>query len=170
MPPRRRFPFLLGLLLVLMTIPSGVAAAASRGFAGDFTVFDDGLWAAGAHVLGRSTLDPANVAVTGGRLELGLPAGTTDGAEVRTQSTFRYGSYRARIQVADAHSSITGFFLYAPPDYESEIDVELFNDPQGEVMFTTYARGAQTHTERRPLGFDRRRLCTSTASTTAPAR
>ena len=92
--------------------------------------------------------------VSGGRLELALPAGTTDGAEVRTQSTYRYGSYRARIQVADAPSSITGFFLYAPPDYESEIDVELFNDPHGAVMFTTYARGAQTHTERRSLGFD----------------
>ena len=65
---------------------------------------------------------------------------------MRTQPTFRYGSYRARIQVADAPSSITGFFLYAPPDSESEIDVELFNDPQGEVMFTTDAGGGQTHT------------------------
>ena len=54
----------------------------------------------------------------------------------------------------DAPSSITGSFLYAPPDYESEIDVELFNDPEGEVMFSTYARGAQTHTERRPARFD----------------
>ena len=134
-------------------IPSGVAAAASRGFADDFTAFDRGPWADGDHVLGRSTLDPANV-VSGGRLELALPAGTTDGAEVRTQSTYRYGSYRARIQVADAPSSITGFFLYAPPDYESEIDVELFNDPDGEVIFSTHARGARTHTERRPVGFD----------------
>jgi hypothetical protein len=70
-----------------MTIRCGVAcAAASRGFADDFATFDDGLWAAGAHVLGRSTLDPATVAVSGARLELGPPAaGTTDGAEVRTR-------------------------------------------------------------------------------------
>ena len=172
MPPRRRFPLLLGLLLLLLllTIPSGVASAASRGFADDFTAFDGGLWAAGDHVLGRSTLDPANVAVSGGRLELALPAGTTDGAEVRTQSTYRYGSYRARIQVADAPSSITGFFLYAPPDYESEIDVELFNDAAGEVMFTTYARGAQTHTERRPLGFDPTAAMHEYRSTPPPAR
>jgi endo-1,3-1,4-beta-glycanase ExoK len=170
MPPRRRFPLLLGLLLLLLTIPSGVASAASRGFADDFTAFDGGLWAAGNHVLGRSTLDPANVAVSGGRLELALPAGTTDGADVRTQSTYRYGSYRARIQVADAPSSITGFFLYAPPDYESEIDVELFNEPQGEVMSppTPAARrrtpsGGRSASTRRPR-------CTSTASTTPPAR
>ena len=54
----------------------------------------------------------------------------------------------ARLQVPDAPSSITGFFLYAPPDYASEIDIELYNDPRGLVMFTTYAGGRQTHPSR----------------------
>ena len=33
-------------------------------------------------------------------------------------------------------------------------DIEIFNDPSGRVMFSTYAGGRQTHTETRSLGFD----------------
>jgi beta-glucanase (GH16 family) len=56
--------------------------------------------------------------------------------------------------VAAAPSSLTGFFLYAPPDFASEIDIEVLGDATGTVLFSTYARGAQTHTETRRLGFD----------------
>jgi beta-glucanase (GH16 family) len=56
--------------------------------------------------------------------------------------------------VPDAPSSITGFFLYEPPDFESEIDIEIFNDPSGKILFTTYAGGEQTHTETKELPFD----------------
>ncbi len=43
------------------------------------------------------------------------------------------------MQVADAPSSLTGFFLYAAPDYASEIDIEVFNHRPGTVLFSTYA-------------------------------
>jgi endo-1,3-1,4-beta-glycanase ExoK len=107
-----------------------------------------------AHALGRGTLDPANVAVVDGRLALGLPAGRTDGAEVRSSAAYRRGRFAARIEVADAPSSITGFFLYAPPDFASEIDIEILNDRSGTILLTTYADGRETHHERRTLGFD----------------
>jgi hypothetical protein len=60
----------------------------------------------------------------GAALELRHPAGTVDGAEVRTTALFRTGTYRARIRAAAAPSSVTGFFLYAPPDYASEVDLD----------------------------------------------
>jgi beta-glucanase (GH16 family) len=129
-------------------------AAAATGFTDPFTSLDPLRWVAGDHGLGRSRLDPANVSVSGGALALALPAGTLDGGEVRTTSLWRTGTYRARLKVAAAPSSLTGFFLYAPPDYESEIDIELLGDASGTVLLSTYARGAQTHTETRRLGFD----------------
>jgi beta-glucanase (GH16 family) len=92
--------------------------------------------------------------VAGGALELTLPAGTTDGGEIRSTATCSSGVATARLRVPDAPRSITGFFLYAPPDHASEIDIELYNDPRGLVMFSTYAGGRQTHTETRALGFD----------------
>jgi beta-glucanase (GH16 family) len=107
-----------------------------------------------AHALGRGTLDPANVTAVDGRLALGLPAGRTDGAEVRSAAAYRRGRFAARIKVADAPSSITGFFLYAPPDFASEIDIEILNDRSGTILLTTYADGRETHHERRKLGFD----------------
>ena len=58
------------------------------------------------------------------------------------------------MRVPNAPSSITGFFLYKAPDYESEIDIEVFNDSTRRIMFTTYAGGAQTHTITRTLPFD----------------
>jgi licheninase len=42
-------------------------------------------------------------------------------------------------------------FLYAPPDYQSEVDIEIVGD---SVLLSMYAGGGQTHTETRPLGFD----------------
>jgi beta-glucanase (GH16 family) len=89
-----------------------------------------------------------------GAYTLALPAGTTDGAEIRSVKQFASGTVRTRLQVADAPSSITGFFLYAAPDYASEIDIEIYNDPSGRVMFSTYAGGRQTHTVTQLLGFD----------------
>lgn len=40
------------------------------------------------------------------------------------------------------------------PDYESEIDIEVFNDSSQRVVFTTYAGGRPDHTETVPLPFD----------------
>ena len=54
----------------------------------------------------------------------------------------------------DAPSSITGFFLYEPPDFKSEIDIEIYNDPSDRILFTTYTDGEQTHAETTDLPFD----------------
>jgi beta-glucanase (GH16 family) len=144
---------LLAVIVSLLAVPNAHAAPAT-GFTDDFTTLDPARWVVGDHALGRGRLDPANVSVAGGQLALGLPAGRLDGAEVHTAATFATGTFRARIRVANAPSSLTGFFLYAPPDFASEVDVEILDDPSGTVMFTTYAGGAQTHTETRSLGFD----------------
>ncbi len=149
----RRVLALLVAVVSLLVVPSAHAAPVT-GFTDEFTTLDASRWVVGAHPLGRGVLDPANASVTGGALSLGLPAGRLDGAEVHTKATYATGTFSARIRVADAPSSLTGFFLYAPPDYASEVDIEILDDPSGIVMFTTYAGGAQTHAVTSSLGFD----------------
>jgi beta-glucanase (GH16 family) len=103
-------------------------------------------------------LDPANVGVTStGQMRLKLPAGPSsnpqaklEGGQLRSQSLlYRYGTYEARMNLPNAPSSITGFFLYYGRDYEDEIDIEIFNNADGttgpeadknrKIWFTTYA-------------------------------
>jgi endo-1,3-1,4-beta-glycanase ExoK len=144
---------LLAIVSALMA-PSTTNAAPSGAFRDGFTTLDPARWTAGGHQLGRSALTAGNVLVRNGALELVLPAGSTDGGEIRSTQTYASGVATTRMRVASAPSSITGFFLYAAPDYASEIDIEVFNDPSGKVMFSTYAGGRQTHTETRTLGFD----------------
>lgn len=61
---------------------SGLALASGSSFRDDFGVFDESRWDRGDHQLGRSYLDPANVTVSGGNLNLKLPARSTAGAEI----------------------------------------------------------------------------------------
>lgn len=140
-------------LLVTMAAMTAEAQAAPRAFTDPFDAFDASRWAVGQHQLGRSALVASNVSVADGRLALGLPA-VESGGEIRSAVTYPSGIFRARMQVADAPSSLTGFFLYAAPDYASEIDIEILNDRTGTVLLSTYAGGRQTHTETRALGFD----------------
>jgi licheninase len=98
-------------------------------------------------------VDPANVGVSGGVLTIRLPGGTLNGGEVRSLSLTRHGSYRARMKVVNAPSSLTAFFLYKKPDFAQELDIEIFNDPSGRVWFSTYSNGSQTTVETQ-LGFD----------------
>ena len=145
--------FVVGLAYLMLF--SGAARAQDvTGFYDPFDAFDANRWSVGDHNLGRSYLDPANVSVAGGALRIAHPARSYEGGEILTNGLTGYGSYAARIKVANAPGSITGFFLYKSPDYASEIDVEIYNDPSGRVMFTTYAGGRQTHTETVSLGFD----------------
>ncbi len=117
-------------------------------FSDDFDAFDINQWDKGDHALGRSQLNPENVSVFKGNLEINLPARTLDGGEIRSTALYGYGSYAARMKVPHAPSSITGFFLYQPPDYASEIDIEIYNDSSRKMAFySSYAGGTQTHTE-----------------------
>lgn len=91
-------------------------------------------------------LDPNNVGLNGnGQMQMRLPAAPSgnacanvEGGEIRSQESYKYGTYEVRMRIPDAPSSITGFFLYGG-DGMAEIDIETFNEEQGKVMFTTYA-------------------------------
>ncbi|MEJ7819926.1 MAG: glycoside hydrolase family 16 protein, partial [Rubrobacteraceae bacterium] len=120
----------------------------------DFTSLDGNRWEAPSKNLGRGSLKSGNVQVESGRLTIKIPAGSHDGGEIESKKLYQYGSYRARIKVADAPSSITGFFLYSPPDFENEIDVEIYNDHSRRILFTTYSGGVQTNTVTKKLPFD----------------
>jgi hypothetical protein len=120
----------------------------------DSSELDPDRWEAPARDLGRGRLAPENVGLEDGHLRLTLPADTLNGGEIESKDLYGPGFYAARIKVPNAPSSITGFFLYNPPDFESEIDVEIFNDHSGKILFTTYAGGRQTQTESMELPFD----------------
>ncbi|MDP9411088.1 MAG: glycoside hydrolase family 16 protein [Actinomycetota bacterium] len=139
---------------VLVALSVGNAEAGGTGFQDDFDSFESTRWTKSDHVLGRTDLDPANVSVGSGYARLKIPARTTGGAEIASVEPYGYGTYKARIKTANAPSSITGFFLYRSPDYEAEIDIEIYNDGSGKVDFVTYADGRRTHVATKKLGFD----------------
>ena len=141
--------------VVQLGIFAGLASGGVLDFTDNFDSFDETRWTKGDHKLGRrSYLDPDNVSVSDGNLQIRLPKRSLEGGEILSDNLYGYGYYSASMKLPEAPSSITGFFLYKSPDYESEIDIELYNDSSRRIMFTTYAGGAQTHTETLPLGFD----------------
>ena len=151
----RRMLFVLFVSLLGATIMGGAAQAGVMDFNDGFDTFNETRWKKGNHSLGRSYLDPANVSVGAGTLKMKLPARTTNGGEILSNALYGHGSYTARMRLPHAPSSITGFFLYEPPDYASEIDIEIYNDSSRRmVLYSTYAGGAQTHTQTLTLPFD----------------
>ncbi len=133
---------------------AGTAAAQEVSFSDGFDFFDTNRWSEENHWLGRSYLSPSNVDTSEGNLRIKIPARSLNGGEIRSNGLYQCGSYNARMRLPYAPSSITGFFLYKAPDYESEIDVEMYDDSSRRIMFTTYAGGSQTHTETMLLPFD----------------
>jgi endo-1,3-1,4-beta-glycanase ExoK len=131
-------------------------------FRDDFSSFDETRWSMLDQRLGRSRLYPANVGVGAGSLRIKIPANTLDGGTIRSQSLYKHGTYSARMKTPDAPSSVTGFFLYDAPDYEKEIDIEIYNDSSRKIIFSTYAphyaNGTllkePTHTVTKTLPFD----------------
>ena len=151
----KRLAIVLLICTTQIIVLSGVAGAGALDFSDQFNTFDTARWDRGNHNLGRSYLDPRNVTVSGGNLEINLPARTLEGGEIRSKALYGYGSYATRMKLPHAPSSITGFFLYEPPDYASEIDIEIYNDSSRKMaLYSTYANGAQTHTETLQLPFD----------------
>jgi endo-1,3-1,4-beta-glycanase ExoK len=120
----------------------------------DTPELDASRWKATIRDLGRGGIAPENTGVEDGLLRLAHPANTLNGGEIESTDLYGSGFYAARIKVPDAPPSITGFFLYEPPDLESEIDIEIHNDPYDKILFTTYADGEQTHTETMDLPID----------------
>ena len=148
----RRTYLLLVFCVAQTMLFAGVALGQETSFSDDFTYFDTIGWSKGDHMLGRSYLDPTNV--DGQNLRIKLPARTFEGGEVLTNELHGYGSYSARMNLPGAPGSKTGFFLYKAPDFESELDLEIYNDSTRRIMFTTYAGGRQTHTTTVSLPFD----------------
>ena len=112
-------------------------------------------WKATDRKLGRGRILSENVSMRDGKVRLTLPADTVNGAEIESEKLHGPGiTLTARMKIPDAPTSITGFFLYEPPDLESEVDIEVFNEPSGKILFTTYADGKETHTKEKKLPFD----------------
>ena len=144
----RRWVCVIAAVLAVLAIGVSVAGAARSGnFRDEFTSFEVRRWVKIDRPFGHGRIDSANVSVANGFLGLRLPAGHLDGAEIRSTSLYRYGSFRARMKIANAPSSLTAFFLYKKPDYAQEIDIEIFNDSTGRVMFSTYSGSTQTNSE-----------------------
>ncbi len=144
--------FAVGVAQVLLL--AGAAGAVGSSFRDDFLTFDETRWTRGDHNLGRSYLNPANVDVVEGNARFKIPGLTLQGAEIRSDELYHHGTYATRMRLPHAPTSITGFFLYRPPDLEREIDIEVFNDSSRRVLFTTYSGGRQTHTVTKKLPFD----------------
>lgn len=123
-------------------------------FFDNFTSFDTNRWLKSSCSLERSYLDPSNVDVSNGSLRIKIPANTLDGGEIESVNFYKYGTYSASMKLPNAPSSITGLFLYMSPDYYNEIDIEIYNEPNGSIMFTTYADGRKQHIVTKNLGFD----------------
>ena len=120
----------------------------------NFDHLDESIWAVSSKTLGRSQLSPENVMVTDGFLNIRMPANTLAGGELVNRAAMTYGSYESRMKLPDVPSSITGFFLYAPPDYFYEIDIEIPNMKEGKLLLTTYADGDVQNEYEGALGFD----------------
>jgi beta-glucanase (GH16 family) len=115
---------------------------------------DPAVFKTSSHRLGQTQFKPENVTVSDGQLVITIPAGTMASGEVSSSALQGYGSYEISMKLPNAPSSITGFFLYAAPDYAQEIDIEIYNQPDGKIMFTSYANGALTESLTKDLSFD----------------
>lgn len=120
----------------------------------NFDTLDQGVWAVSSKTLGRTLLNPEIVVVKDGFLNIRMPADTLTGGEIVCQQLSTYGSYESRMKLPEAPSSITGFFLYSPPDYFYEIDIEIHNTKEGKLLLTTYADGEVQNEYVGELGFD----------------
>lgn len=120
----------------------------------NFDRFDENAFIISNKTLGKTSLKTENVEVKNGMLKIKLPAERLEGGELATKEFFSHGNYEIRMKLPLAPSSITGFFLYAPPDFFNEIDIEVINSREGKFLLTTYANGKVQNEATEYLGFD----------------
>ena len=156
---RRHSPRLVAVVGATLVLASGVSvatAARSGDFRDEFASLDASRWVTISCPAGLGRVEPVNVGVADGQLGVRLPGGRLDGGELRAAGQYRFGTYRAALKAADAPSSLTAFYLYGTPDFEREIDIELWNDASRRITFTTYSNGRQTNSVTKLLPFDAR--------------
>ncbi|XQY93036.1 glycoside hydrolase family 16 protein [Metabacillus sp. HB246100] len=120
-----------------------------------FLTFDHEIWEIRKHaILGKGPLLAENVSIQAGQVKIRVEPEAYQGGEVRTKKLLEHGAFETTIKVAHQPGSITGFFLYAPPDYYHEIDIEIYNDSSGTILFTAYKDGEEAEQIRQKLPFD----------------
>ncbi len=120
----------------------------------DFNELDGNVWLVSEGNLGRSELKSENVTLNNGLLSIEMPQNTLNGGEIYSKELKDYGAFETRMKLPDAPSSITGFFLYKAPDYFYEIDIEVYNQSDGNLMLTTYSDGEKKNVYSGNLDFD----------------
>jgi beta-glucanase (GH16 family) len=105
----------------------------------DGASLDRSLWATPDHPLGHGYVRGENVSVADGRLYLKIPANSLDGAEIKSaRGDYQYGSYTVRMKAPPASDTYLAPFLWAEPNFHSEIDIEVHNDSSRTTFFNTY--------------------------------
>lgn len=120
----------------------------------NFDFFDESSWIKSNIKLGRGKLQSKNISLSDSILKIHMPPNTLNGGELHTRELQGFGAYEIRMKVPDVPSSITGFFLYKPPDYYYEIDFEIYNQTDGVFFLTTYAHGDKKNEFFGTLPFD----------------
>jgi hypothetical protein len=120
----------------------------------EFDMLDNSYWELSDKKLNDTTFTPNNIMVQNGALNIKLSKDVLSGGEIYSVDKQGYGIYEIRMKVPNVPSSITGFFMYYPPDFHSEIDMEVFNDSSGKLLLTTYADGKVSNESVIQLGFD----------------
>lgn len=121
----------------------------------DLGAWDTSQWSAQSHGLGKGWLDAANVSQGPIGLLLTLPSGGYDGAEIISAQRHQYRNIEARMRTPAAPGSISALFFYeGVRKRNDEIDIEIFNDGSGTVMFTTWVQGKQSNNVQMTLDFD----------------
>jgi hypothetical protein len=119
-----------------------------------FLEFDNAKWRTTSHMLEGTKLQKHNVALCDGKMMIQLPKGVFEGGEIQSCSPMGFGSYEIRMKIPNVPSSITGFFLYKPPVLYNEIDIEIYNQSNGEYFLTTYSEGEKKNLFIDKLPFD----------------
>jgi endo-1,3-1,4-beta-glycanase ExoK len=121
----------------------------------DFDHLDADVWLVSSHALGRGPLRPELAVAGDGVLRLGTRRAGFPGSEVRTRTTWLYGSFTARARCTAPAGTLCTLFLYQTDvgDRADEIDIELLSGTR-EVWFTTWLAGRRVDHAMRVLPFD----------------
>jgi hypothetical protein len=119
----------------------------------EFDSFNTNMWRKTNHILERTSLCSNNVSVSDGKLRIHMPANVFEGGEFQSKEPLGFGAYEIRMKLPVVPSSITGFFLYHSPVMYHEIDIELYNQKNGDFFLTTYASGEKKnlHSDKTPF-------------------